>query len=70
MTKNIKDVYMYILGAIIVIGFFLLVIYKLYKGLDAQLEIGTLLTAFGLVVGYFFGSSKSSADKNEMLNNR
>ena len=68
MTKNQKDVYMYALGALIVIGFFVLVIYKMYKNLDAQLEIGALLAAFGAVVGYFYGSSKGSADKNELIN--
>lgn len=67
MTKNQKEVYMYSLGALIVIGFFTLVIYKIYKNLDAQLEIGALLAAFGAVVGYFYGSSKGSSDKNEML---
>ena len=31
---------------------------------------GALIGAFGTVVGYFYGSSKGSADKNEMLNNK
>lgn len=64
-----KEIYMYILGAIIVIGFFAVLIYKLYKDKDANLEIGGLITGFSLVLGYFFGSSKGSADKNEMLHN-
>jgi len=32
-----------------------------------NLVIGALLGAFGTVVGYFYGSSKGSADKNEMV---
>jgi len=70
MTKNSKEIYMYILGAIIVLGFFILVIFKLAADKDAQLEIGSLIAAFGLVVGYFFGSSKSSSDKNEVMFNK
>ncbi len=62
-----KDIYMYVLGAIVVIGFFSVVVFKLIKDKDAQLEIGSLIGAFGLVVGYFFGSSKGSADKNYLL---
>lgn len=63
-----KEIYMYILGALVVVGFFAVVIYKLINKQDAQLEIGSLIGAFGLVVGYFFGSSKGSADKTEILN--
>lgn len=62
-----KDIYMYILGAIVVVGFFGVVIFKLIADKDAQLEIGSLIGAFGLVVGYFFGSSKGSADKNYLF---
>ena len=64
---------MYILGAIIVIAFFA-TIYLLAKvempltNKDLLLiVIGALVAKFGDVVAYFFGSSKGSADKNEML---
>lgn len=73
MKKENKELYMYILGAIIVIAFFA-TIYLLAKvempitNKDLLLiVIGALVAKFGDVVAYFFGSSKGSADKNEML---
>ena len=68
--KDKKEIYMYVLGAVIVLGFFGVVIYKLYKGSDIQLEIGALLASFAAVVGYFFGSSKGSSDKTDMLKDK
>jgi len=62
-----KEIYMYVLGAIVVFGFFAIVIFKLTKGEDVQLETGALIATFTLVVGYFFGSSKSSADKTKII---
>ena len=67
MKDQTKELYMYILGAIIVVGFFSIVTYKLSKGDDVQLEIGALLGAFGAVVGYFYGSSKGSSDKTKIM---
>lgn len=67
MNDKTKDIYFHTLGAIILVGFFAVVIYKLTKGMDVQLEIGALIGAFGTVVGYFFGSSKGSADKNKII---
>lgn len=67
-----KEIYMYALGAIVTIGFFAITIYLIYSGKynDAvMLIIGALIGAFTTVVGYFFGSSKGSADKTELLNN-
>ena len=73
MKKENKELYMYILGAIIVIAFFA-TIYLLAKvempltNKDLLLiVIGALVAKFGDVVAYFFGSSKGSADKNEKL---
>ncbi len=65
-----KEVALYILGAIIVIGFFMTLIFLIVNGAyesTLQLVIGSLIAAFGTVVGYFYGSSKGSADKNELL---
>ena len=73
MKKENKEIYMYSLGALIVIAFFA-TIYLLAKvempltNKDLLLiVIGALVAKFGDVVAYFFGSSKGSADKNEML---
>lgn len=70
---KIREIYFYTLGALIVIGFFAVLILLMLTSKDQQtinLVIGALLGAFGTVVGYFYGSSKGSADKNEMLNNK
>ena len=69
---KIREIYFYTLGALIVIGFFVVLIVLMLTSKDQQtinLVIGALLGAFGTVVGYFYGSSKGSADKNDMLNN-
>lgn len=62
---------MYALGALVALGFFTITFYLIYSGKydDAvMLIIGALIGAFSTVVGYFFGSSKGSADKTELLN--
>lgn len=68
-----KDIYQYVLGALVVIGFFALLIILIKKEVPApnkdllNLVVGALIGSFATVVGYFFGSSKGSADKNEMF---
>lgn len=68
-----KDIYMYALGALIVLGFFVILIVVFNSTMpDANKEIGfmvigALVAKFGDVVSYFFGSSKGSAEKNEMI---
>jgi hypothetical protein len=70
--KTIKDKSMYALGALIVLGTFtliaMLLIYRPEMKDVINITIGSLLSAFGLVVGYFYGSSKGSADKQETIN--
>lgn len=74
MIKNSKDIYMYALGALIVTGFFtvLIVIFKSEMPATNKdiglLIIGALVAKFSDVVGYFFGSSKGSADKTDAAN--
>lgn len=70
---KIREIYFYTLGALIVVGFFAVLILLMLTNKSQEtinLAIGALLGAFGTVVGYFYGSSKGSADKNEMLNNK
>lgn len=65
-----KEIFMYVLGAVITLGFFATMIYLIYVGKfesTVNLLIGSLIGAFGTVVGYFYGSSKSSAEKNELI---
>ena len=73
MKEFIKEGYMYLLGAIIVVGFFLLLYLLVYQQIPIEnkdilnIVVGALIGSFTTVVGYFYGSSKSSADKNELL---
>lgn len=71
--KVAKELYMYLLGAIIILcAFFLgyiLATNEIPSGNKdvVMVAVGIILGWGGAVVTYFFGSSKSSADKNEML---
>jgi hypothetical protein len=68
-----KDIYMYVLGAMVVIACFfiggLLVFYPIpTDNKDAlYMCLGLLIGYGGSVINYFFGSSKSSADKTEIM---
>jgi CDP-diglyceride synthetase len=74
--KQIKEIYMYALGALVIFGFFFILFVIFNKVLPSEnkeiglLVVGALIAKFGDVVGYFFGSSKSSADKNDIINNQ
>ena len=68
-----KDIFFYTLGTIVVIGYFIILGIKVYKGNDQTAEslmIGSLVGAFGTIIGYWYGSSKGSAEKTELLNNK
>lgn len=64
---------MFVLGALLVAGFFAIIIVIFRTEMPSAnkdiglLVIGALVAKFGDVVNYFFGSSKGSADKNEMF---
>lgn len=72
-----SDTTLYILAWSIIAGFFSLTLTLLYFSYSGKpitdqtgvlfMLMGTLSTAFGMVVGYFFGSSKGSADKSILL---
>ena len=74
MERRVKDIYMYALGALIIIGFFTIIIVVFKSEMPASnkdvglLVIGVLAAKFSDVVAYFFGSSKSSSDKSEAVN--
>lgn len=75
--KQWKEVYQYVLGAIVVLSFFGVLVFmivnaEVLKGNDNQVlyaMVGTLGSIAVMVAGYFFGSSKGSADKNDMIRN-
>ena len=68
-----KEIYMYALAALIAIGFFGLLYILVYVPIPESnanvlyLVVGALIGSFTTVVGYFFGSSKGSADKTEIM---
>lgn len=68
-----KEIFMYSLGGIIVFGFFAILAYLLKIGgyeSTINLLVGSLIGAYGTVVGYFYGSSKSSAEKNDIISKK
>jgi len=68
-----KNLFMYILGVIITVGFFLLLYFLIFQAMPAEnqrlldVTIGALIGSFTTVVGYFYGSSKGSADKTDII---
>jgi archaellum biogenesis protein FlaJ (TadC family) len=66
-----KDVYQYALGALIVLAFVAILILVLVKGAEDNAVLNTLVGAFAsgviMVITYFYGSSKSSATKDETI---
>jgi hypothetical protein len=67
------DVFLYMLASVLVLGFLALCWIMMNHAIPAEqsqviyILFGTLASAFGQVIGFFFGSSKSSADKNKMI---
>jgi hypothetical protein len=66
-----KDVYQYALGALIILAFVAILILVLVKGAEDNAVLNTLVGAFAsgviMVITYFYGSSKSSATKDETI---
>ena len=64
---------MYVLGALITVGFFVLLGLLLFYQIPDNnndvlyLAIGSLISAFSMVVGYFYGSSAGSAHKTDII---
>lgn len=70
-----QDLFKYILGGLIVVGFFILLITLSLKEAPVKnndllnLAIGALIGNFATVVQYYFGSSISSVKKDETISN-
>ena len=68
-----RDIYQYVLGALIVAAFFLATYLLIYNSIPVEnrdvlnMLLGALIAQFVNVVGYFYGSSRGSADKTEIL---
>lgn len=70
MKKNIE---IYILAAFIIVATVVFLVMLAVKATPPEnkdaimMALGSVLSAFGTVVGYFFGSSKGSADKTDAM---
>ena len=67
-----KEIYLYAFAALFVMGFFVLA-WVLKDVTDSPFianVMETLKLGVVLILGYFFGSSKGSSDKNEMLSKK
>ena len=68
-----RDVNLYILAWSVVIGFFAMTGMMYFRPIPSSVIgpinqlFGALAAGFGLVLGYFFGSSKSSTDKTKLM---
>jgi drug/metabolite transporter (DMT)-like permease len=68
-----KSIFQYVLGAMIALGFFVLIGLLLYKTVPEgnkdilNLVVGALIGSFTAIVGYFFGSSLGSSEKTDII---
>lgn len=68
-----STIFMYILGALIVIGFFFVLFMLVTNSVPENnkevmyLLLGTLVASFSNVVQYFYGSSQGSREKTNMM---
>lgn len=73
MEKSTKDQFQYALAAFIVLGFFMVLGALIVMAVPTEnqsalnISLGALVAGFSAVLGYFFGSSKGSAEKNDMI---
>ena len=64
-----KDIYLYSLASLFIIGSFVMFyVLRQETGIVAVGVVDTLKVCDVLILSYFFGSSKGSADKTESLN--
>lgn len=69
-----SNIFMGALAVIVVAGFFALLFILAYTNIPKEnkdllnMLLGAWLTAFANVIGYYFGSSKGSTDKDKTIN--
>jgi hypothetical protein len=72
-TTKTDKIYRYILAALISSGFFALLLFLVKYSIPVEnkellyIVVGALIGAFGTIVNYEWGSSRSSSEKNEMI---
>lgn len=76
MKETTKERFMYFLGGFVVAISAVVIVLLIYQPLPQEnkdivnIALGTLLGMAVTVVGYFFGSSKSSSDKNALISGK
>lgn len=71
--KTSEKIFRYILATLISIGFFVLLISLVKYAIPTEnkdllyIVVGALIGAFGTIVNYEWGSSRSSSEKNDLL---
>lgn len=74
MKTNVKEIFQYVLGALVVLCFFAVIVLLIIIGVPSDnkeallLILGALIGAFSSVMGYFYGSSIGSAKKTDLMN--
>jgi len=74
MNKKYKDIFMYALAGLIITYSFTFLFFLLFKEIPAKneqivsiLSGGMVVAGFAAVTAYFFGSTKGSSEKTEMI---
>ena len=73
MNKSQKDYFQYILAGVILALYFSVIVILIFKPMPPEnmqallILLGALSAAVGAIIGYFYGSSKSSAEKNDII---
>jgi len=72
--KNLwQQIFQYALGAVVVLSILAIIVVLIYGELSDSVQdalmilLGVLASGFMAVINYFFGSSKGSSDKNDIL---
>ncbi len=72
--RKIKNRALYIIAAVFILGFFLIISIGIFTdkigGSTLKEMIGSLSVIVSLIASYFFGSSKGSSDKTDILDKR
>ncbi len=59
-----RETILAILGGSVILAFYTLLFIKLTQGQNIEIEVGVLVTAFAGILGFYFGSSQGSKDKD------
>lgn len=68
MKEDSQRIARWVVGGVVIVGYFAVLLYMLYKDkTGVEILIGGLAAAFGMIVSYGFGSTSGSERKTELL---